>query len=356
MWRPFLLALSVLLTLVSTANSATITVMPGEKPSVGIILLEGDITVADREQFLTKIASFSTGLVVLNSLGGSAYAGIEIGRAIRMRDFSTWVPSGSTCASACAFAWLGGTKRAVGKTAKVGFHAVYEIKDGAPVETGSGNASVGAYFAQLGLSDIAIRYLTDAAPNSMHWLTVADARVLGIEMAVYDPPEDNGRPSAPASAAPDPVEMRSRQFVLAVYSLISGSAETFTRLLSGLYSEQVSYYGKQIPRADVITQIDAFIGRWPDRTYVADPNSIKVECDSNAAYCRVQGVVGFDCRSQSRNQRSHGLATFDYLLVFRPGAKWPIIAMENGKVVTRRVEPLIRESNGSSPYDFSARR
>jgi hypothetical protein len=65
--------------------------------------------------------------------------------------------------------------------------------------------------------------------------------------------------------------------------------------------------------------------------------------------------VSFDSKSPSRNQRSHGAATFDYLLAFRPDAKWPVIAMENGKVVNRRVEPLVQAANESAPYDFNAR-
>jgi ATP-dependent protease ClpP protease subunit len=356
MWRAALLALVLSAAAwVSVADSATIMAMPGDKPGMGIIFLEGEITPGDREDFLTKVASFSSGMVVLDSPGGSAYAGVEIGKAIRMRGLSTWVPSGSTCASACAFAWLGGTKRVVGKTAQVGFHAVYQMKNGAAVETGSGNASVGAYLAQLGLSDTAIRYLTDAAPTSMNWLTAADAQALGIDVAVYDPPETQAQPSATVAAPLDPIEMRSRQFIFALNGLVSGSSETFARLLDGLYADQVSYYGKQISRADVIAQIKTFIARWPVRSYLPEPSSINVQCDQNTLYCRVQGLVNFDSKSPSRNQRSHGVATFDYLLAFRPGEKWPLIAMENGKFVNRRVEPLVQATNERSPFDFNAR-
>ena len=169
-----------------SALAADITSVPLKKSGEGAILIEGTITAADRELFLTKISPFSSGVVILNSDGGNAYAGIEIGKAIRMRGFKTWVPSGSSCASACAIAWLGGTTRLMGKTALIGFHSVYKFQDGAPVETGAGNAMYGAYLAQLGLSDRAIYYLSNAAPSSMNWLTPVEAENFGISLAVFD--------------------------------------------------------------------------------------------------------------------------------------------------------------------------
>jgi hypothetical protein len=58
-------------------------------------------------------------------------AGIDIGKAIRLKDFETAVVSNKNsktiCASACALAWLGGTRRFMSATARIGFHAAYEI-------------------------------------------------------------------------------------------------------------------------------------------------------------------------------------------------------------------------------------
>ena len=93
----------------------------------------------------------------------------------------------------------------------------------------------------------------------------------------------------------------------------------------------------------------------PVRSYFPEPSSINVQCDQNTLYCRVQGLVNFDSKSPSRNQRSRGAATLDYLLAFRPDAKLPTITMENGKVANRRVEPLVQATNESSPFDFNAR-
>jgi hypothetical protein len=43
------------------------------------------------------------------------------------------------------------------------------------------NALVGAYFAELGYSEDAIRFFTKAGPNSASWLTSDNAKRLGIE-------------------------------------------------------------------------------------------------------------------------------------------------------------------------------
>ena len=49
--------------------------------------------------------------IVFNSDGGNLLAGIEIGKTIRLKSFATAVLDGLRCASACAFAWLGGSPR-----------------------------------------------------------------------------------------------------------------------------------------------------------------------------------------------------------------------------------------------------
>lgn len=332
------------------ANAAEITAMP-VKDREGIILIEGDLKYQDREIFLTKIAPFSGGLVILNSKGGSAYAGIEIGKAIRMRGFKTWVESGTICASACAIAWLGGTERLVGKAAIVGFHSVYKLEGGAPIETGVGNAMYGAYLAQLGLSDRAIVYLSDAAPTSMNWLTPADAENIGISLRVFDPkstPAAAAPPvSAPSASLGNPalspavnLEGRSRDFIVALNVILSGPADQYVKILDGIYSEQVVYFGKQTSRAAIVTQLTRFVDRWPIRSYVVRPDSIKVQCDNETSACQISGLIEFSAKSPARNQWSHGVASFDYLLSFRPNARWPVIVNENGSVVNRQMDAL----------------
>jgi hypothetical protein len=112
--------------------------------------------------------------------GGSAVAGIQIGESIRLKGFTTVVAGNARCASACAIAWLGGTPRLMSAEARVGFHAAYSSETGQ--ETGVGNALVGAYLNKIGLSYSAVIFITQAAPNSMTWLSIADAGKRGIDV------------------------------------------------------------------------------------------------------------------------------------------------------------------------------
>ena len=79
-----------------------------------------------------------------------------------------------------AIAWLGGTPRLMSAEARVGFHAAYSSETGQ--ETGVGNTLVGAYLNKIGLPYSAVIYITQAAPNSMAWLSIADADKQGIDV------------------------------------------------------------------------------------------------------------------------------------------------------------------------------
>src|SRR5437016_2474388 len=165
----------------ATTQAANINVLnsPGLPP---IIVIEGSLDAGDDKKFVQIALPLDQAIVGLNSPGGNVLAAIEIGRAIRLKQFTTFVPADTYCASACGLAWLGGTKRVMASTAHVGFHAAYVTENGQVHESGAGNAIVGAYLNQLGLSQNAIAYLTSAPPDSLQWLTANDARQLGIEV------------------------------------------------------------------------------------------------------------------------------------------------------------------------------
>jgi hypothetical protein len=121
--------------------------------------------------------------VAFDGDGGSLVAGIQIGETIRLKNFSTVVPNGKRCASSCALAWLGGTRRFMGPDSKIGFHSAYDGDTGQV--TGPGNALVGAYLNKMGLPYDAVVYITSASPDSITWLSKADAQKIGIEVAFF---------------------------------------------------------------------------------------------------------------------------------------------------------------------------
>src|SRR5262249_31674661 len=139
------------------SKAASISVTPMAGSDVSLIAVEGDLAVNDYEIFRQKAATITKAIVAFQSDGGNLLAGLQIGKFIRLRNFATVVPENSLCASACAIAWLGGTQRYMGATAHIGFHAAYLKSTG--LESGAGNALVGAYLNQIGLSESAIFYV-----------------------------------------------------------------------------------------------------------------------------------------------------------------------------------------------------
>lgn len=158
---------------------------PSELASDGqdIVIVSGELEAGDDERFELLTRDSTEVQVVLNSPGGNLMAGIGIGRIVRSRGYRTAVLNGSVCASACALAWLGGQNRFLGKTGRVGFHAASSPNE-ATSPSSAGNAVMGAYLGELGLSTRAIVYISSAPPQGVTWLSLDAARELGIRVRV----------------------------------------------------------------------------------------------------------------------------------------------------------------------------
>ncbi|MFT3986307.1 PAN domain-containing protein [Aestuariivirga sp.] len=189
------------------ASAAEIVLRPESTPDLGIIQVSGELQRGDEQKFVSIALNVPKAVVLLDSDGGNLNAGLEIGKAIRLKEYVTWVDNGMRCASACALIWLGGTKRLMSPVAQIGFHAAYNGDDGQV--TGAGNALVGAYLGQLGLTQSFIAFATERNPNeSLNWLTPDQAKALGLEMEVINnTPASTPVPTvslpAPATQRPD---------------------------------------------------------------------------------------------------------------------------------------------------------
>jgi hypothetical protein len=160
------------------ALAATITVRPQTPDRPIVVMVEGSLVAVDEDQFATKAASLPSAFVAFSSDGGSLVAGLRIGEAIRRKGFSTIVPDGRRCASACALAWLGGVERFIGIDGKIGFHAGHD--SASDRESGVGNTLLGTYLTKIGLPYEAVIFINQAAPNEMIWLNKSDAAQRGI--------------------------------------------------------------------------------------------------------------------------------------------------------------------------------
>ncbi len=204
-WWRWTAAGSLALGIAGPAAAATIdietTQIDGE--TLAFITIEGDLEFGDELRFADLAIGVPKAAVFFASAGGSLHAGIEIGRAIRLKGFATIVADPRSCASACALAWLGGTPRFMAVDYGVGFHAATIATDPARAADSVGNALVGAYLNQLGMTPAAIRYMTEAQPHGMQWMSFADAAAVGIEVVALAPVEPAPAEEVPSSTDDD---------------------------------------------------------------------------------------------------------------------------------------------------------
>lgn len=295
-------------------------------PSVFVI--SGQLEYGDHIEFRRVIEGAPNGLVLFNSPGGDLRAGLEIGKLIRFRGFATAVPNSSTCVSACALAWMGGTPRAMHQGGLVGFHAAFVEADGSKSEVGSGNAIVGVYFANLGLSEHAVETLTTPGPDQIYRLTPAAAGELGIPVAVY-----GDETPAPDRTTEDAAAAYVAGHFDAGNSWTSQDAE---RVARERYAEHVNYYGTPgMARDEIAKSISNYVGRYPSRrTTVRDIRSVR--CDG--VTCVVVGVADFFAEAPSRNVRVRGSVQFQVRLQAVDGRV--LITAENSDVLEKTTEPI----------------
>jgi hypothetical protein len=175
----------MLVMVAATVQAATIDVEFPARDQIATVTVEGTLSADDAEKFQEKTSALPKAVVVLRSDGGNVLEAIKIGETIGRKGFFSLVAK--DCASACALAWLGGTQRFMAAGAQIGFHAAFNAQSGR--ETGVGNALIGAYLTRIGLPYEAVAYITIAPPNSMTWLTVAEAKQYGIELTLLDVPD-----------------------------------------------------------------------------------------------------------------------------------------------------------------------
>jgi hypothetical protein len=148
----------------------------GKLPVIGVL---GNIEGNDVARFQELSSTLSNAIVLLKSGGGKMAPAIQIGELVKAKGYTTVVSD--FCASSCALIWLAGSKRFMTPTARIGLHQAY---NGTGQADGPGNAILGSYLTRLGLSYSAIVFATQARPNDMKWLTVDDAKRIGIPVVV----------------------------------------------------------------------------------------------------------------------------------------------------------------------------
>jgi hypothetical protein len=297
------------------------------------ILVVGQLSMGDEKQFINAALNSKNAIVIFQSPGGNLLAGIEIGKAIRLKGFSTFVPDGVRCASACALAWLGGRSRYMSETANVGFHAVYVKAEGQAAVSSAGNALVGAYLSQLGLPTSAIVYITDAPPDGMQWLNFVDARRYGIDVQPFNlaarptPRSNSSPPSDSSSLQVSSVKRELFEFVGAA----SLSNELSLSYLERKYPDEVNYYGKVLSKESVLNDKKTFFKKWPTRNYSIRLSSVTIACET-AEKCKTDAILDWEASGSILNSKG---AAFVSLIWILQGNNWKI-SSENSRILERR--------------------
>lgn len=171
--------LILLLALALPAGAAEITLSEDRKT----ITVTGKIKEYDVYPFLDAAEKAKPGAVVrLNSTGGIAVDAFNMGRIIRLQGFATEVATRHKCYSACAYIWLAGSPRIMGKGARIGFHAPYNPATGKTHPEAKQRAL--SYVEAMGGSSAAADYLMIENPKGIRILTPARARKIGLSVTV----------------------------------------------------------------------------------------------------------------------------------------------------------------------------
>ncbi len=337
-------------------------IVPGSKQTA-LITVEGKLELDDEKKFIDVALKHSDATVVFRSNGGNLIAGIEIGKAIWLKGFSTLVPNDTHCASACALAWLGGRVRAMSESARIGFHAASNADTGEV--TSVGNAVIGAYLNQLGMPTSAIVYITEPAPDQIKWLTFADAQKYGIDVQRFEledvasPPRNENAHRLPSVSAPATQVARARDFIIEYFVNSGQSNDRALFYLNTAYADNVIYYKKPTDIRKLLSDKRSFFKRWPSRKYELNISDIDVRCAE--IVCKIHGTIVWHMYSSERKSSSDGLAEIDYTISFTTGK--PLIVSEWSKVLSRDVKShegastqksdtniILRINNGACTY------
>lgn len=344
-------------------RASEIEVISVDKTGLALIGLSGELLADDGEKFAAIARRFRRAVIIMDSPGGRLIAGLQIGKIIQLRHYATFSPEGGQCASACALAWLAGAPRFVQPASRIGFHAAFDAET--REQTGVGNALIGAFLNQLGLSTAAIVFIESPRPDDIAWLSTADARQLGIEVSMLPAsrpvaPREAPR-TGPAPGQPQPMPDRrpsSRLLPLLVTPAEPGApvrsatlddqAKAFAsdyfahwsegngdslRFFATVYASKVIFYGQEIDRTLLLQQKRNYADRWPVRVYSAIPDTMRSFCNASTKTCVVTGTVAWDCRSPARKARSTGTANFSMTIAFTNGTGQ--LTAESGSVISR---------------------
>jgi hypothetical protein len=171
----------------------------------------------------------------------------------------------------------------------------------------------------------------------MKWLNFADAQRVGIEVKRLNLTDDANATQSPIQS--DSPVTRSGDLLASIAEETRNlfgatnkpNAATMT-YLQQKYSEQVNYYSKLLPKANVLAAKQTFLQRWPFRNYSLIADSLRVACDTPAT-CTSAGKAEWSATNAKAISRGSMAFSYGWGL---EGGVWKIQS-ETSYVISRSV-------------------
>ena len=163
------------------------------------VAAQGDITSNTPAAFQRYIEQHGKPhLIIFNSAGGSLVAGIDLGRLIRASGATTAIGETRSlqgdlshfsethpgiCASACAFAFMGGVERWVGDNNRLGVHQFYSATPG-DIQSDTVQKLVGLtliHAIQMGIDPAVIVAASGTSSEQMYWFQKEELASLDLD-------------------------------------------------------------------------------------------------------------------------------------------------------------------------------
>ncbi|RUL97740.1 hypothetical protein [Rhizobium chutanense] len=302
------------------------------------LVITGVFESDDPTELVEEYRQYQADYISFDSPGGNVATAIKFGRAIRALNARTLQIRAMECASACAFAFVGGVER-FAEPGSIGVHRA-SLSDDATVDNKLAVSTIQAmtseiigYLTDMGVSPNLLQLSLSIDSTDIRYLTAAEMRDWNIntpeDMSLVQesaPPPPGAAPQESATSADMPSDPSASEEVAASepgdltteavdfvnryndeWSKDSASALAF---MNGVYADEVSFFGNSVAKDAVLKEKAAFAQRWPERIYSVKPGSVTASC---AGKCEMSGIVEWFARNKDTGKTSAGMAEFSYV-------------------------------------------
>ncbi|RFB96521.1 hypothetical protein B5K08_09120 [Rhizobium leguminosarum bv. trifolii] len=341
--RKFVSLISMLLAFVAMAGKGHAAISyqrletaPGERA----LTIKGVFESSDDAMTLVdEYTQYQPSYVTFDSPGGNVVAAIRFGRALRLLNAKTIQIRAAECASACAFAFVGGVER-FAQAGSIGVHRV-SLSDDVAIDSQLAVSTVQAltgeiigYLTDMGVSPNLLQLSLSIDSSDIRYLTAAEMRDWNINtpedmpsaQESASPPSDDTAPQVSTKPADVPSDSSDSEeagasepgdltteavdFVNRYNDEWSKDSTSALAFMKGVYADEVSFFGNPVDKEVVLKDKATFAQRWPQRIYSVKPGSVTASC---AGKCEMSGVVEWFAGNRDTGKTSSGMAEFSFV-------------------------------------------